>query len=68
MWNYYQITTEAAEQQRLFLALAEQRRLAQIAPAQPHPLIVWIGQQLIRWGQRLQAPKTPSVGSVALAQ
>lgn len=67
MLNYYQITTEAEEHQRLFLAIIEQQRLAQLAPAQPHPLIIGIGQQLIRWGQRLQAPKSQSVGSITSA-
>lgn len=62
MWNYHQITTEAEERQRLFLDLAEQRRLAQSIPAQPHPLLVWIGQQLIGWGHRLQAAKSPADG------
>jgi hypothetical protein len=71
MMNYHQISTEATERQQLFLAEAEQRRLAQLVPAQPHPLMAWVGQRLIGWGQRLQAEKRTTVWPVtpvALAQ
>lgn len=71
MMNYYQISTEANERQQLFLAEAEQQRIAQLLPAQPHPLIVWLGQQLVDWGQQLQTKKRTAVlpiTSMALAR
>lgn len=58
MLNYETIVTQAHEYRTLRLAQAEQRRLAQaLTPAQPHPVIAWIGRQLIRWGQLLQDAK-----------
>jgi hypothetical protein len=61
--NYLQIATLTYERQATFLAEAEQRRLANIvAPPQVHPCLVWIGQQLIRWGQQLLRAKETPVG------
>lgn len=62
MLNYYLISTEAYERQCLLQANAQQWHLAQIVPAPPHPLMVWIGQRLIRWGQQLQTQTPQRVG------
>ena len=58
MMNYHEIITQGEERQCLYLATAEQRRLlASIEPDQPHPLLTWVGQRLIRWGQQLLGEK-----------
>ncbi len=58
MLNYDEIVTQAHDHRTLLLANAEQQRLAQtVAPTQPHPIVVWIGCQLIEWGQQLQGEK-----------
>jgi len=58
--NYDEIVNQGKQRQSAFLAAAEQRRLVQsLAPAQPHPLCTWVGQQLIHWGQHLQGAAQP---------
>lgn len=55
MLNYDELVTQAHDHRTWLLTNAQQQRFAQaVAPAQPHPLITWIGQQLIEWGQQLQ--------------
>jgi hypothetical protein len=58
MWQYQQMEGLTYELQADFLAEAEQRRLEQsLAPSQPHPLIAWIGQQLVVLGWQLQGKR-----------
>lgn len=58
MLNYDEIVTHATEHRNLLLTNAAQHQLAQaLTVSQPHPLLEWIGRQLIRWGQQLQAAK-----------
>jgi hypothetical protein len=57
--NYLQIETLTYDRQQMFLAEAEQRRLVALVLNQPHPLLAWVGQRLIRWGQQLQGEASP---------
>ena len=58
MLNYDEIVTHSAAHRDSLLTNAAQQRLAQsLAACQPHPISVWIGRQLIRWGQQLQGAK-----------
>ena len=68
MMNYQQMETMAFEQHKMRLAEAEQRRFAKLVPSRPHPLLAWVGQQLIGWGQRLQHAEARPVLSVSLAR
>ena len=50
------------ERQADFLADAEQQRLERsLAQHRPHPLIVWIGQQLVVLGRHLQGERPAQV-------
>jgi hypothetical protein len=58
MLNYDDLVTQANERQSFFRAAVKQRRLAQsLAPTQPHPIFLWVGQQLIKWGRQLLGEK-----------
>lgn len=53
MANYHEIVIQAQEHRSLLLENAEQRHLIlALGPAQPHPLFVWVRQQLFRWRQQ----------------
>ncbi len=60
--NQQEIEFLTYERQATFLAEAEQRRLANaVAPAQVHPALAWVGQQLIALGQQLRGiTETPA--------
>ncbi len=48
------------ERQADIQAAFEQRQLEQsLAPRQPHPLLAWIGQQLVILGRQLQGESQP---------
>jgi hypothetical protein len=65
MMNYQQMEVVAQDQQHRFLAAAEQQRLLRLLPPSPsHPVVVWIGQQFIKWGKHLQG-KGQAEGQVA---
>ena len=67
MANYDEIITQASDHRTFLLENAEQQRLAHSLPApQPHPLIAWIGRQLVRWGQQLQGEKQTLLSPVPL--
>ncbi len=56
--NYDDLVIQANEGQSFFQTAAAQRRLAQsLAPTQPHPILLWVGQQLIALGQQLQGER-----------
>ncbi|MFN8491629.1 MAG: hypothetical protein U0350_28785 [Caldilineaceae bacterium] len=58
MANYDEIITQASEHRALLLENAEQQRLVQSLTAPPpHPLLAWLGRQLVGWGQQLQGDK-----------
>ena len=58
MMQYPVMEVLTYERQADFLADAEQQRFERaLAPNQPHPLIVWIGQQLVVLGEHLQGEK-----------
>lgn len=55
MANYHEIVTQAEEHRSLLLENAEQRHLIlALGPAQPHPIIAWVGQQLYWWRQQFK--------------
>jgi hypothetical protein len=55
MTNYDEITTQASAHRTSLLKNAEQQRLVHsLATAQPHPIMAWVGRQLIHWGKQLQ--------------
>ncbi len=59
MLNYDEIVTRSEAHRDLLLTNAEQQRLTQsLVASQPHPVTIWIGRQLIRWGQQLQGTKS----------
>ena len=66
MMNYNEIATRANEYQQMRLAVAEQRRLEKVFPPRPHPLLAWVGQQLIGWGKQLQATKPTPVWPITV--
>jgi len=58
MLNHLQTETLAYDRQQSFLAEAQERRLAKLlaqshSHSQSHPLLAWVGQQLIGWGKQL---------------
>ncbi|MEZ4869259.1 MAG: hypothetical protein R3C14_48500 [Caldilineaceae bacterium] len=58
MLNYDEIVTRTNDHRAFLLANAAQQRLAQsLTLDQPHPIIAWIGQRLIHWGEQLQSVK-----------
>lgn len=58
MMQYPVMEVLTYERQADFLADAEQQRFERaLAPNQPHPLIVWIGQQLVVLGEHLQGKR-----------
>jgi hypothetical protein len=66
MLNYDEIVTQANEYRSLRLTAAEQQRLEQsLAPTQPHPILLWVGQQLIALGQQLQGERQMAALSVS---
>lgn len=66
MLQYQQMETLTYDRQATFLAEADQRRLVKTtAPAQVHPWLAWVGQQLIGLGQQLlRAKETPVVSFI----
>lgn len=58
MIQYPLLAVLTYERQVDFLADAEQQRLERsLAPYQPHPLIAWLGQQLVVLGEQLQGKR-----------
>ena len=58
MLNYEEIVTRSAAHRDLLLTNAAQERLAQsLTTSQPYSVSVWLGRQLIRWGQLVQGAK-----------
>lgn len=55
MLPYLEMERLTYERQADIQATFEQRQLEQsLAPRQPHPLLAWIGQQLVILGRHLQ--------------
>jgi hypothetical protein len=58
MLPYLEMEMLTYERQADIQAAFEQRQLEQsLAPRQPHPLLAWIGQQLIALGCQLQGER-----------
>ena len=62
MMQYPLMEVLTYERQADFLADAEQQRLERsLTPHRPHPLIAWIGQQLVVLGEQLQGERRTQV-------